>query len=382
MPDYARAVTIVEPYHVELREYAIPALRPGGLLMQVEMSGICGTDKHTYRGETTQYGGTVNEQTSPFPLIPGHENVGLVADITPGVVDFYGEPLRVGDRITMCPDVVCGKCYNCRHIFAYSWCEHWQGYGNSFRATETPLMGGWAEYMVLIPEAFVYKVPDGLRPELAVYTEIMACTYALDKAKEFSSLASEGFLSGDTVLIQGVGPLGLAHLIKARMMGAGAIIAIDASDYRLNMARDFGADYTLNARTTSADERIQLVHDWTRGRGVDVAVECVGYPEAVPEALHMIRRGGMYVMEGVFVDMGEIPLNPHLIVSKSLRVVGLSNHPFTGYRPSMELLLRYQDQMPLDRFVTHRFPLEQAQAAIDTALGMECMKVVFQPGKA
>ena len=90
-------------------------------------------------------------------------------------------------------------------------------------------MGGWAEYMVIIPEAFIYKVPDGLAPELAVYTEVMACAYALDKAKEFSSLASEGFLTDDSVLIQGVGPLGLSHLIKARMMGAGTIIAVDKS---------------------------------------------------------------------------------------------------------------------------------------------------------
>jgi L-iditol 2-dehydrogenase len=85
----------------------------------------------------------------------------------------------------------------------------------------------------------------------------------------------------------------------------------------------------------------------------------------------------MYILEGVFVDMGDIPLNPHLIVSKALRLIGLSNHPFTGYRPSMELMLRHQDSMPLNTFVTHRFPLEQAQQAIDVALSLECMKVVF-----
>lgn len=379
MPEYAKAATILKPYQIEVRDYAIPPLQPGGLLMKVEMSGICGTDKHTYRGETTQYGGTVNEQTSPFPLIPGHENVGIVADITSGVVDFYGEPLKAGDRITMCPDVVCGKCYNCRHIFGYSWCEHWRGYGNSFRATEEPLMGGWSEYMVLIPEAFVYKVPDGLAPELAVYTEIMACACALDKAKEFSSLASEGFMTDSSILIQGVGPLGLCHLIRARMMGAGTIIAFDKSEYRLKMAKQFGADYTVNVTTTTAEERIQLIHDWTAGRGVDLAIECVGYNEAVPEALHMIRRGGMYILEGVFVNMGEIMLNPHLIVSKALRLIGLSNHPFTGYRPSMDLMLRYQESMPLNQFVTHRFPLDQAQQAIDTALNLQCMKVVFEP---
>lgn len=379
MSKTARAVTVLEPHKLEVREYEIPPLREGGLLVRMEMSGICGTDKHTYRGETTQYGGTVNEQVSPFPLICGHENVGIVVETTPSAADFYGEEIREGDRITMCPDVVCGKCHNCRHIFAYSWCENWRGYGNSFRADEEPLMGGWGEYMVIIPEAFVYKVPEGLAPELAVYTEIMACTYALDKAKEFSSIASEGFLTDDTVLIQGVGPLGMAHLIKARMMGAGKIIVTDGSDYRLRMAREFGADEALNVETTSREERIELVHQWTSGRGVDLGIECVGYPDAFPEGIEMIRRGGMYLLEGMFVDVGEIPVNPHLLVSKSLRLVGLSNHPFTGYGPSMDLMLRYQDQLPLDRFVTHRFGLDQAQEAMDTALNLECMKVVFAP---
>ena len=379
MPTTARAVTGVEPYKLEVREYEIPKLRPGGMLVKMEMSGICGTDKHTYKGETIQYAGTTNEQTSPFPLICGHENVGIVVETTPEAEDFYGEKIKEGDRITMCPDVVCGKCHTSRHIFAYSWCEHWRGYGNSFRATEEPLMGGWGEYMVIIPEAFVYKVPDGLAPELAVYTEIMACTYALDKAKEFSSIASEGFLTDDTVLIQGVGPLGLAHLIKARMMGAGRIIATDKSEYRLRVAKEFGADEVLNVEKTTQEERIQLVHDWTSGRGVDVGIECVGYPAAFPEGLEMIRRGGMYILEGLFVDVGEVPVNPHVLVSKSLRLIGLSNHPFTGYGPSMDLMLRYQEQMPLDKYVTHRFGGDQAQEAMDTALSLECMKVVIAP---
>ena len=88
--------------------------------MKVEMCGICGTDKHTYLGETTQYGGTVNEQTSPFPLIPGHEVVGIADRDLPGKKDFYGRPIKEGDRITICPDIVCGRSYNCRHIFGYS----------------------------------------------------------------------------------------------------------------------------------------------------------------------------------------------------------------------------------------------------------------------
>ena len=378
MPRKVRAVTITAPGCLALEEFEWPELAPGEAMLKIELSGICGTDKHTYKGETTQYAGTASEQVSPFPLIPGHENVGIIVE-SRGAVDFYGQPLREGDRVTMCPDVVCGKCYACRHIHGYSWCEKWRGYGNSFRATEEPLLGGWAEYMRLIPEAYVYPVPDGLSPELAVMTELMACTGALDKAKEFSTLASEGFTDGASTLIQGMGPLGICHLIKARVMGAGIIIASDISDHRLAIAKRFGADVTLNISQLSAEEELAIIRQHTSGRGVDLAIECTGEPLAIPAGIAALRRGGMYLLEGVFVDLGEIPFNPHHIVSKSLRLIGLSNHPFTSYGTSMELLLRIQDQFPLDEFISHRFPLEEAERAMQTALHKESLKVVFAP---
>lgn len=378
MPSHIRAVTMLAPGNLAVREYLWPKLNPGEAIMQIELSGICGTDKHTYKGETIQYAGTTSEQTSPFPLIPGHENVGIIVE-TNQAVDFYGDLLQVGERVTMCPDVVCGTCPACRHIHGYSWCENWRGYGNSFRATEDPLLGGWAEYMRLIPEAFVYKVPDELTPELAVMTEIMACTYALDKAKEFSSIADEGFISGASILIQGAGPLGICHLIKARVMGAGEIIVSDLSEYRLALARRFGADHTINISQQSFHDRQDFLSSQTNGRGVDLAIECTGEPTAIADGIAAIRRGGMYLLEGVFVDKGEISFNPHHVVSKSLRIIGLSNHPFTGYGKSMEVLLRYRDHFPFQDFISHRFALEDAERAMEVALGEESMKVVFEP---
>ena len=378
MPSDIRAVTMLAPGNLAVREYSWPKLNPGEAIMQMELSGICGTDKHTYKGETIQYAGTASEQASPFPLIPGHENVGIIVE-TNQAVDFYGDLLQVGERVTMCPDVVCGTCPACRHIHGYSWCENWRGYGNSFRATEDPLLGGWAEYMLLIPEAFVYKVPQDLTPELAVMTEIMACTYALDKAKEFSSIANEGFISGSSILIQGAGPLGICHLIKARVMGAGEIIVSDLSEYRLALARRFGADHTINISKLSFHDREEFISSHTNGRGVDLAIECTGEPTAIPDGIAAIRRGGMYLLEGVFVDKGEISFNPHHVVSKSLRIIGLSNHPFTGYGKSMELLLRYRDHFPFQDFISHRFALEDAERAMEVALGEESMKVVFEP---
>jgi threonine dehydrogenase-like Zn-dependent dehydrogenase len=102
-----------------------------------------------------------------------------------------------------------------------------------------------AEYMYLRPDTFVYKVPDGLSPRVAVLGELMACAASLDKLKEFSSYAIGGFTSGDTVVVIGFGPLGLLHVAKADMMGAGQIIATDLAEDRLNWARRCGAEHVL-----------------------------------------------------------------------------------------------------------------------------------------
>ena len=265
MADSVRAAVLAAPGRYELQEFPYPRLADGALLMQVEMVGICGTDKHTYAGETKQYAGTPAETDTPFPIIQGHENVGVVAEITPTAaerIEFYGRRLAVGDRITMCPDVVCGRCYECTHVMGYVWCENSECYGNSFTSAEPPhLLGGMAEYMYLRPVTFVYKVPDGLSPRVAVLAELMACTASLDKLKEFSSYALEGFNSGDTVVVIGTGPLGLLHEATADMMGAGQIIATDLSEHRLAWARRCGTppgradqppEHRLRARAAAA----------------------------------------------------------------------------------------------------------------------------------
>ena len=130
-----KAAVLTGPTSYEVQEFPHPALEDGALLMQIEMSGICGTDKHTYLGETKQYAGTPAETDTPFPIIQGHENVGVISEITPTAaesLEFYGRPLKVGDRITMCPDIVCGSCYECTHVMGYVWAR-------TAIATETPI---------------------------------------------------------------------------------------------------------------------------------------------------------------------------------------------------------------------------------------------------
>ena len=387
MSDAVRAAVLVAPGRYEVQEFPRPVLPDGALLMQVELSGICGTDKHTYQGETKQYAGTPAETDTPFPIIQGHENVGVVAEITPGAaerIEFYGRRLAVGDRITMCPDVVCGRCYECTHVMGYVWCAHSECYGNSFTSAQAPhLLGGMSELMYLRPDTFVYKVPDGLSPRVAVLAELMACTASLDKLKEFSSYALEGFNSGDTVVVIGSGPLGLLHIAKADMMGAGQIIATDLSAYRLGFAQRCGADHVIDASVTTSEERVELVRELTHGRGADVVLHMANTPTSFVEGIEMLKRGGMMLEMGNFADTGEVSLNVHRhVCSKNIRLIGLTNHPSTGYGPALRLLERYADRYPFDELVTHQFGLQDAELAMRTSMSPQSMKVAIAPGLA
>jgi threonine dehydrogenase-like Zn-dependent dehydrogenase len=385
MAEKVRAAVLTAPGRYEIQEFERPVLPEGALLLEIEMSGICGTDKHTYQGETKQYAGTPAETDTPFPIIQGHENVGIVSEITPHAatnLEFYGKPLKVGDRIVMCPDIVCGQCYECKHVMGYVWCENSDCYGNSYSSADWPhLMGGWSEQMYIRPDTFVYKVPSGLSPRIAVLAELMACTASLDKVKEFSSMAYEGFNSGDTVVVIGSGPLGLLHIAKADMMGAGQIIATDLSETRLAFAKKLGADHTINVSTTSSDERIDLIRQLTRGRGADVVLHMANRPASFIEGIEMLKRGGMMLEMGVFADTGDVPINVHRhVCSKNIRLIGLTNHPSTGYGPALTLLERFADRYPFDEMVSHEFGLDDVDLAMRTSMSPESLKVAMVPG--
>ncbi len=384
MTDRVQAAVLVAPGRYEVQDFDRPELPDGAILMEIEYSGICGTDKHTYQGETKQYVGTPAECDTPFPIIQGHENVGLVSEVTPRAaesLEFYGRTLKVGDRITMCPDIICGQCYECKHVMGYVWCQNSNCYGNSYTSAQWPhLMGGWAQQMYIRPDTFVYKVPSGLDPRVAVLAELMTVAASLDKAKEFSSMAHEGFNSGDTVVVIGSGPLGLLHVAKADMMGAGQIIATDLSESRLQFAKRLGADHTLNVAQTSPEERIDIVHQLTGGRGADVVLYTANTPRSFVEGIEMLKRGGMMLELGNFADTGEIAMNIHRhVCSKNIRLIGLTNHPSTGYGPALTLLERFADRYPFEEMISHEFGLHQADEAMRTSMSPESLKVVINP---
>jgi L-iditol 2-dehydrogenase len=373
------AATLVRPGHYEIIEYPLPDPAPGCVLVKMEMSGICGTDKHTFQGYTAQYGG----RELQFPIIQGHENVGIVAEIGGNgeYTDFEGVPLHVGDRVVVGANVCCGECYYCRHDFPYYCCEKTTDYGNNLSAKNPPhLFGGWSQFMYIVPGSFLVKVPDDLPSEVAVLTEIFAVSVGLDRAKQMSAFPNESFRFDDTVVVLGVGPLGMCFLMKARMLGAGTIIAVDLSDYRLNFAKRLGADHVINAATTSKAERLQLVKDLTNGRGADMVVECAGVPQVIPEALEMLRVGGLFVEAGNFSDLGEVSISPHRhLCAKNVRILGVGGEEPAAYGPSMRQMARYLKNYPLQEFVTHRYPLREVDAALQKSVEADSMKVVLEP---
>jgi L-iditol 2-dehydrogenase len=349
----------------------------------MELSGICGTDKHTYQGFTTQYAGSGPGKQIPFPIIQGHENVGAIAAIGKGApaTDFDGVPVHMGDRVIVGPNVRCGVCYYCQRGFPPYCCENTLDYGNTLSAKEPPhLFGGWAQYLYVLPGSFVVRVPDDLPSDVAVLAEIMAVTVGLDRAKQVSAFPHEAFLFDDTVLVLGAGPLGICFVIKARMLGAGKIIAVDLSDYRLDFAKRLGADEVLNAAATTAVERLAFIRALTNGRGADVVVECAGVPHAVREGLDMLRAGGLMVEAGNFSDLGEISISPHRhLCAKNVRILGVGGEEPAAYGPSLRQMARYMRQYPLREFITHRFNLRDVHAAVEQSMAMDSMKVVIDP---
>lgn len=383
-PDRVNAAVMVAPGRMEYQSLPYPDhLEPGAMIVKIEMSGICGTDKHAFKGEVTLYGGTEAEQDMVFPSVHGHENSGIVVEMNGdgSEIEYSGKPLKVGDRVTNCPNVICGECWYCRSVHGYPYCAKHQGIGMTYPSDRFPyIVGGWSEYMYLPPKAWVYKVPEYLPIELASMSELMVVAALLDRAKEYAAYAGKGFHFGDTVVVQGAGPVGMMMLVKARMLGAGKVIALDTSPVKLRLATEFGADKGIDITGLSDAELVQAIRDETEGRGADVVVETVGQPDVVKVGLEMLRRGGTYLETGNFADTGSVSLNIHRhIAAKNVLIYGNSNHPHDGYYAAMDMMYRHRDTFPFDKLITHRFPLSSAQEALDTSLEPEALKVVFVP---
>ena len=382
MLERVKAAVMIAPKRILTDYFPYPHVASDAALIRMELSGICGTDKHMFKGETTH----PSEQETAFPIIPGHENVGVVEKLGENAqhLEVEGRALHEGDRVVPVCDVACGECYICRSSLGFATsCLNNRAYGSTLSCQDPPhLFGGWAEYMYVLPEARLAKVPEKLPMEAAVMTEVLTVAVCgFDKATSPYPLGKEGFGPGDNAVVLGAGPLGLCHGIVAKIMGAESVTVIGAPNYRLELAKKICADHTVSLEDMSDSERVEEVRQLTDGRGADLVAECAGVPEAVSQGLDMLRVGGTLIVAGNYIDMGTTPINPQRqILSKNARIIGVNGQTPASYATALKLVKRFATTIPVHEMVTHKFKIEDAERALNVAFGMDSMEVAIAPG--
>jgi threonine 3-dehydrogenase len=330
-----------------LTEWADPKPGPTEAVVQVKATSLCGTDAHIY-----QWDEWAINRIRP-PRIIGHEMCGEVVETGPEV-----SLVKVGDYVAAESHITCGRCFQCRTGRAHV-CK-------SYKILGIDRDGSFARYVAL-PQEVLWKTSPEITPELACLQEPLG--NAVDAA-----LAED--LSGRTVLVTGCGPTGLFAIAVARAVGAALIVATDVSDYRLGLAKQLGADHTLNAKADTPERLATAITDITAGEGVDGALEMSGDPTAIHLVFRMVKNGGRVTLFG-------IPTKPisfdvtNEIIFKGIRVYGVTGRRLfsTWYRLSG----LFKAGLHIRPIITHTFPLEDFAKGFELIKSGQCGKVVLFP---
>jgi threonine dehydrogenase-like Zn-dependent dehydrogenase len=350
-------VAVLKAYggEFELREYPVPDVEPGAILVKLTRAGVCGSDLHIWRGEMKDVYGAL-----PKDLTFGHEMCGRVAKLGAGVsVDANGTPLREGDRVAFLYFFPCGRCPVCLRDEMGS-CPR-KARANRVAGTAPYFNNAFGDYYYLRPGGFVFRIPDEVSDDVATPANcaLSQVLYGLTRA---------GVRLGDTVVIQGAGGLGLNAVAVARDMGADRVIVVDRVATRLELARAFGADHTLSLEELATPEkRIQAVMDLTGGFGADVVADFVGYPEVVPEGLRMLRGGGCYLEVGSIAPGNVFSYDATALVRGNTRIVGASNYSPWALGQALAFLRRNLARFPFAKLVSHVYPFARISDAFREA---------------
>jgi 2-desacetyl-2-hydroxyethyl bacteriochlorophyllide A dehydrogenase len=343
-----RAITFQAPGEVRVDEVAEPELlAPDDAIVRVEASGICGSDLHIYHGRV---------QIEPGFVI-GHEFVGEVIAAGDEV-----SRVAVGDHVLGTYATACGHCFFCRREEFHK-CDESRVYGHG--ATLGSLQGAQAE-QVLVPHAnlALRRVPEGLSDEVALFAGDVMGT-------GFHAIDSRPLAEGETAAILGLGPVGLCAVQAAKAAGASEVIAIDTVEDRLRMAESFGATPVHLTEQSPRDEVKKL----TEGRGVDLAVDAVGHPEALDLALRLARKAGTVSVTGVYAERTEVHMG--VLWIKALTLTSGHANVIKHLDRVLELLSDGKlDPAPL---VTHHMKLDEAPEAYRVYDNKEALKIVLAP---
>jgi 2-desacetyl-2-hydroxyethyl bacteriochlorophyllide A dehydrogenase len=334
-----RAAVFHGPGDIRVDQVPRPRPGPGQALIRVTLTTICGTDVHILKGEYPVQPG----------LIVGHEPVGVIEELGPGVVGY-----EIGERVLVGAITPCGQCHACL-AGKLSQCGHGAGYEaiGGWRFGNT-INGAQAEYL-LVPyaQANLAKIPESLTDEQVVLLADIAST-------GFSGAESGRVRIGDSVVVFAQGPIGLCATAGAKLMGAAQVIGVEGDPGRAEVARRMGADVVLDPGADVVAEVKRL----TGGHGADVAIEALGLQATFESALRCLRPGGVLSSLGVYSGKLQIPYDAF--------AAGLGDHTIVttlcpGGKERMERLMRMVeagrfDPMPL---ITHRFSLDQIVEAYD-----------------
>jgi threonine dehydrogenase-like Zn-dependent dehydrogenase len=357
LPESMEAVICHGPEDYRLEERPVPRPGPGEVVIRVKSVGICASDIKCYTGAALFWGDKHRVGYCQPPVIPGHEFIGEVVAMGEGAAEKYG--LEVGDH-AISEQIV--PCWHCRYCLRgqYWMCQEHEIYGFRQKA-----FGAMAEYMLFPAGALNYRVPKSIPLHHAVFIEPMACSI---HAVERGDIGYQ-----DTVVIAGCGPLGLGMFAAAKMKGPERIIALDLSDERLELAKRCGADIGLNPAKTDV---VEEVRELTGGYGCDVYIEATGFPSAVEQGLHMIRKLGTFVEFSVMRE----PVTVDWTIIGDTKELNIHGSHLGPYCYPVAIRMLEQGLLPMDEIVTHQLPLSEYQVGIDlVASGKSSVKVTLNP---
>lgn len=364
IPKTARVAMLTALEKYEIKEFPIPEVGDGDILVKVEGCGICGTDAHEFKKD-------------PFGLIPvalGHEGTGEIVKMGKNVEkDSAGKPLKVGDKVVTCmifkdnPDITMFD-LNKQNVGGAD------VYG-LLPDDDIHLNGWFSDYILVREGSTIFNVSDLDLKARILIEPCAVLIHAVERAK------TTGILRFNSrVVVQGCGPIGLICIAVLRTMGIENIVAVDGEQKRLDFAREMGAGNTVSFKEHKGiDALSKAVCDAFGGYPADFAFQCTGAPAAHSNIYKFIRNGGGLCELGFFINNGDATINPHLdICSKELTIVGSWVYTLRDYATTFDFLKRAKGiGLPIEKLITHEFPLDKINEAHVTNLKMEGLKIAI-----
>ncbi|HEV8643145.1 MAG TPA: zinc-binding dehydrogenase [Methylomirabilota bacterium] len=350
IPRTMKAVVLHGADEMRVQPWPVPEPGPGEVLLKVNVASICGTDvKVLHR---TLMGQPAGE------FVMGHEYAGTVAALGPGVDEF-----TIGDRVAVEVHKGCERCENCIRGW-YTSCLNYGNLEKGHRAKGLTCDGGFAEY-ALNHINTLYRLPENLTFEQAcMVTTAASPLWAID--------LMGGYLAGETVLVQGPGPIGLIAVQLCRALGAERVILSGTRDERLAIGRRLGADVVVNVRRENLAERVREI---TGGKGADSVLECAGGPTSMQEALESVKRGGRIGVVAWYT--GPVQMDMNLAVRSNVRIYAARGEG--GMNCGRSLALMSAGKILADPIITHHFKLDAIGEAFETYMNRtgNALKVVL-----